>query len=582
MNRAQRLAYALLRRFVPQVPKLIDAADREISSLTERLHYTRAALLAVESTRQDRWIQEDLAGLVSVAEASGAGTEAGGVKLKERLAELELALEDRGWQRQLAISDSEFSRWGIQQIMLISQLYFIKNPLIKRGVTIASYYVFGRGIEISTDDEGANAQLQAFLDRNRKELGHTGLVEKESTLHTDGNLFFIFFTDVSTGEVNVRTVSALEIEEIITDPDDVSRPWFYHRQWASKTFDPLAGSSATQPMEAWYPAADYQPADKPPLIGGKPVYWDSPMMHEKIGGLPKWHFGVPDVYSALDWARAYKNFLEDWATINRALARFAWDIKTEGGAPAISNFQRMMSTTLGNSGELTTERNPAPNVASSFISGPKNTLTPIKTAGSTTEPEEGRRILLMVAAAFGLPETFFGDASVGSLATAVSLDRPTELKFLEAQERWRELLQRICRYALQRSARAPNGRLKEAAKVVDGVQIGVTFPAILEHDIGEMVKAIVSAATLDGNQFAGTIDPRTIMGLLLAELGVEDPEAVMDAMYPEGSYDPEDYANDGSTPAPASTSTVPAPAQEAVLAAAVAELRKAARKREPR
>jgi hypothetical protein len=576
MNRAQRLAYRLLRRFVPQVPKLIDAADREISNLSERLRYARAELSTARETREASWIAEEVSGMVSIAEAGGVSKEPGTIQLKERLAELELALEDRGWKRQLAIADSEFSRYGIQQIILISQLYFIKNPLIKRGVTIASYYVFGRGMEISTDDETANVALQAFLDANRKELGHRGLTQKEVTLYTDGNLFFVFFTDLSTGEINVRTISALEIQEIITDPDDVSRPWYYHRRWMSKGFDPATGVTQVQPADCWYPDAGYDPPDKPPMIGGAPVMWDSPIMHEKIGALPKWHFGVPDVYAALDWARAYKSFLEDWATINRALARFAWDVKTEGGAPAISNFQRMMSTTLADGGN-SVEYNPPPTVGSAFISGPKNTVTPIKTAGTTTTPEEGRRILLMVAAAFGLPETFFGDASVGSLATATSLDRPTELKFLEAQERWRELLQRICRYALSRSAMAPSGRLKESKDKVDNITVSVTFPAVLEHDIGEMVTAIVSAATLNGNPLAGTIDPRTLMSLLLSELGVENPEAVMDAMYPDSSYDPIDYADDGSQPAPVAT-TVPKPTQEARLAAAVDQLRKAARR----
>lgn len=563
-----------MRRAVPQVPQLLDAAGRDIDRLRESLHYARAEASAMRETREASWIAEETRGLVSVAEAGGVGDKDKGlIRVKERLAELELALEDRGWKRQLAVADSEFSRYGIQQIILISQLYFIKNPLIKRGITIASYYVFGRGLEISTDDDQANTVLQLFLDANRKELGHAGLVAKESTLQTDGNLFFVFFTSAETGEVAVRTISALEIAEIVTDPDDVSRPWYYRRVWMRRTFDASTGNTQIESAEEWYPDAGHDPLLKPATIGQKPVRWESPMMHEKVGALPKWHFGVPDVYAALDWARAYKSFLEDWATINRALARFTWNLETKGGPAAISNFQAMMSTTLADGGN-NIERNPPPTTGSAFISGPSNKLTPVRTAGATTEPEEGRRILLMVAAAFGLPETFFGDASVGSLATAKSLDRPTELKFLEAQERWRELLQRICRYALSRSSKAPGGRLKESKVNGDTVEIKVTFPAILEHDIGEMIKAIVSGATLDGYSMAGTMDPRTVMKLILAELGVEDPETVMDAMYPDGSYDPVDYAYDPSEPAP-QPQVVPAPQREAVLAAAISELRRA-------
>ncbi len=161
----------------------------------------------------------------------------------------------------------------------------------------------------------------------------------------------------------------------------------------------------------------------------------------------------------------------------------------------------------------------------------------MRTAGATTEPEQGRRVMLMVAAAFGLPETFFGDASTGSLATAVSLDRPTELKFLEAQERWREVLQRIARFVLTRSCTAPKGKLREKAngKNVDQIVIDVKFPSILEHDITARVTAIVEAMNLNGFQTTG-IDERTGVGLLLAELGVEDVQGVLEAMYPEKAY----------------------------------------------
>jgi hypothetical protein len=40
------------------------------------------------------------------------------------------------------------------------------------------------------------------------------------------------------------------------------------------------------------------------------------------------------VYAALDWARAYKEFLEDWASIAKALSRFAWKSRTRQGNQA--------------------------------------------------------------------------------------------------------------------------------------------------------------------------------------------------------------------------------------------------------
>jgi hypothetical protein len=536
------------------------------------------------------------------------------VKMKERLWELELALEDRGWKRQLAIAATEFSRYGLQQIILIARLYFVKNPLVKQGVRTASQYVFGRGIELRADDKDANEILQDFLDANKKELGHIGLVEKEEGLHTDGNVFFAFIANPSDGGIQVRSIDATEIAEVVCNPDDAGEPWYYRRTWAKQDFSQDAGLIISQPQkQKWYPALNYEPDAKPASFGQDniEVDWDTPVLHMKIGGFPKWHFGVPDVYAAIDWARAYANFLSHWSTITETLARFAWNVETQGGTQAIAAFNQALSTTLAVGG-TNIERNPTPVTGAAFVSGPGNKLTPIKTAGATTEPEQGRRIMLMVAAAFGLPETFFGDASTGSLATAQSLDRPTELKFLERQEHWRETLQTICYYVIATSVGAPKGKLREAWRLrhaesaVNGngtvavhkkVTVSIQFPSVLEHDIATMVSAIVQGVTLGG--FDPTAcDIKTAAGLIFRELGVEDPDKLLEALWPETQYksqmpnmnDPDDPLN--PQPAPGAGDDAPAPgkpqpgahlvtpsfgkesAREAQLLYAVTELRR--------
>lgn len=527
-------------RFSPNSRRVLESTERALVSQHKTILYHRA-LIAKESAEAERERDaQEAQQMIGLAESQGRGKE-GEKILKETIADLELALEDRGWRRQIALTQYEFSRWGIQRIILMSQLYFIKNPLVKRAVQISSYYVFGRGVEIQSDNDAANKVIQDFLQQpeNMKELGHTGLVKKEESLHTDGNLFFVFFTDKSDGQTTVRMIPALEIQQIICDPDDSSKPRYYQRQWSSMVFNPDSGQTNPEWKECWYPDVDYYPdTDRYATIAGKPVMWDTPVVHEKIGNIAGWTFGVPDVYAMLDWARAYKSFLEDWATIQRALARFSWNIKTQGGPAAISNFQAFMGTTLGNTGNLLPERNPPPVAASAFVSGPGNELSPIKTAGTQTGPEEGRRILLMVAAAAGLPETFFGDASTGSLATAKSLDRPTELKFLEAQERWKMLLQRILRYVLKRSNIAPGGSLREATTKPDAsdqIPINVIFPSVLEHDIGEMIAAITTAATLNGLE-PSTMDIKNVSRQLWKQIGMENVEEALDYIWPDAEY----------------------------------------------
>ncbi len=464
----------------------------------------------------------------------------------ERLWDLELALEDRGWVRELTLSNFEFSLFGVHRIIALCRLYKIKNPLIRRGIQVSAFYVFGRGVTITADDPDAQEVIDAFFTspRNIPQVGHRGLVAKEEALWTDGNLYLPFFRDKQTGELIIRTFDPIEIVEIVTNPDDSSEERYFHRRWMAQGFDLATGTPQPQVQEAWYPALGYDPpeSDRPATIGAQqiPVRWEEPVLHEKEGGLDKWLWGIPLAYPAIDYARAVKGLIDNWCSVQEAMARFAWQIETQGGLPAFANLKQNFATTLANGG-VSYEQNPPPTTASTWISGPGNKLTMSKTSGMIDGPEVGRRVAHLVYMVFGLPETFFADASVGTVATATSLDRPTELKFLEAQERWREVLQRICQFVLTSSDQAPKGKLREARKravkpAKKEVTIKVVFPSILEHDIGEQINAIIAAATLNGFQCTG-IDERVAIGLLLQELQVEDWQDVLELMYPEDEYE---------------------------------------------
>jgi hypothetical protein len=121
-----------------------------------------------------------------------------------------------------------------------------------------------------------------------------------------------------------------------------------------------------------------------------------------------------------------------------------------------------------------------------------------------------------------MPESFFGDVSGGTLATAKSLDRPTELKFRDRQQFWADVLRNICWYAVS-----------QARPGVDIDSIEIKFPPILEHDIESTIGAIAKAATLDGKQPAGTIDWRTTARLVLTALEVPNQDEVISALEEE-------------------------------------------------
>lgn len=525
-------------------------------------------------------------------------------ELEERLQALELALETDGWRLLSAQADQEFTRAGLRDIVEFCRIYYLKNPVVQRAVDVKRLYVWGQGWSVKAADEEVQAVIDSFLtdERNAGSVGsHRARQKLEIELATDGNLFLALFVDTITGRVRVRQIPFAEVEEVVTNPDDAQEPWLYKRIWSETATDLATGAVTVTSKAAYYPDWRYRPTARQASVGSTPVRWDVPVMHVRAGGFSNWRFGVPEIYDLIDWARAYKEFLEDWASIVRAYRRFAFQLTTPGGSRGVAAAKARLSTTLGTAGA---ETNPPPLAGSTFVAGEGVSLQPVRTAGATVGAEDGRRLLLMVAAGSGLPETFFGDASIGTLATAKSLDRPTELMMEDRQALWRDVYGHLFDFVLAWAVKAPQGALRgkgavsvtvEDGQIVETLawneegagDVSIEFPPLVQHDIPAQVAAVVQAATLGmAGQLAGTIDLVTLSRVLLTTLGVPNVDEVLGAMFPGGKIpepppapaEDEGGAEDGP---PGAEEDEPGPEEEerpraeALMVAAVTELRAA-------
>jgi len=473
--------------------------------------------------------------------------------LQERIAELEYELEERGWERLSGLGDAEFSRDALRRIAREARLFIMKNPLIRRAVELENAYVFGQGVTIEADLPLIDAVVQAFIadELNRDEISSPRAMAAQNTaLKETGNLFLCFFTNDS-GDTRVRTIPFDEIQDVISNPEDAREPWYYLRQRITRASNLLDIPTPTN-ERVLHPDWQYTPAARPESYQGVRIDWEHPVYHVSVNRLHGQRFGLSEIYAAQDWARAYNEFLANWATITRSLARFTWKVATKGGPAQRSLVKGQLDSGISSDSPY----NPAPSAASAWIEteGATN-LQPVKTAGATTSPQDGRRLLLMVCAAMGFPETFFGDAEVGTLATAKSLDRPTELAMQGRQRLWAEILENVLAYAIERKARAgivtglsgheeedawdelkwfygpdPEGEPDEPINT----HVSIDFPDIVERDVAAEVGAIVQAATLGGQgTFAGTLDPEYTTRRLLLALGEQSVEEVMEELFPE-------------------------------------------------
>lgn len=508
--------------------------------------------------------------------------------LQESMVELQLALDDDGWRR-LSFGTREHlvTASGIRKSIDIAEASYLTNPLIHHAVDVQANYVFAQGVSVrAKPSEQVNEVLQAFWDDplNQMELTSAqSMWEKEISLRLQANLFFVFFPNIFTGQTRIRTIPVREILSggIITNPQDRREPWYYHRVWEEYEFNPRTGDVATtsRKREAYYPDWRYHPVDKPKVINGKPVKWLQPVYHVKVGGLSDMRFGFPEIYSALDWARAVRLDLEDYATLRRALARFAWLMTVKGGKEGVAKGKAKLQTALGVNTFIDT--NPAPVAGSTAIMDDSRNLSPIRTAGATPSPEEGRRLWLMVSAGTGIPETILaGNADVGNLATARTLDRPTELQMRNRQTLWSTVLSNIGMFVIANAASAPqgivigdvvNGVVELPSKRQNGklvkqkIEVVTNFPKILEPDTTKNVKAVVDAATLAGKTDTGMFPQEDLLRRLLEALGENDIDGALEIISQERSVNEQKAQNqqqqppsNGAQPAPPN-GTQPAP-----------------------
>ncbi|MEV1315357.1 hypothetical protein AB0J14_04650 [Micromonospora arborensis] len=470
--------------------------------------------------------------------------------LQESVADLQRALYEPGWIRLTAQGESEFSPEAMTQMRAICRLFAIKQPLIKRGLNLRSSYVWGQGVEITarangrqSGEQDVQAVVQAFLTDPSNERTATGAAARDQLetfgLGCDGEVFLALFTRPTTGHVQVRTLPADEIADIISDPEDAATPWFYLRRWTHVGRDQY-GNALRETREQLYPDVDYRPKSRPGTYAGTKVDWYSPVLHVPVNQPLGWQRGIPDAYAAVDWAKAYKEFLEDWARLMRSLSRYAWKASAPGGRNAA------VRTRLAGPPTRDPGTGEPLHAGATAVLPPDVQLEAVSKSGATLDADSGRPLAAMVASALDIPVTWLlGDPGVtGARATAETLDRPTEGAMSQRRDLWAAVLHRMLRYVITESVRATKGRLqgtiavdpwtgREIVSLAGNTDptIDITWPRLDKVDPATVVKSVVEA------NGTGTIPPEVIARLLLTALGVRNVDQLVEAMVgPDGEF----------------------------------------------
>jgi hypothetical protein len=470
--------------------------------------------------------------------------------LREGLADLELAMEDEGWQRLTTTGESQFSREGLRRAAAICRVLAVAHPLAKRGLALRQAYVWGQGVQVSAhatgNDDGeqdVNDVVQRFLDDPLNQRAFTGDQAHETlerALGTDGNVFLACFTSPLTGYVQVRTIPFDEITAIHTNPDDRADPWFYERRWTSYSL--VDGRTVAEQRVEFYPAITYRPRYRPPMSGDARINWDAPVHHVNVNGLLEWQFGIGDLYASGSWARAYRDFLADWATLVKSLSQFAWRATAKG-----SKAQQLRAKIARRPATSDIPGNPT-SVGATATMSDDVTLEAIPKTGATIDSDSGRPLAAMIAAGLGVPVTFLlaDPGQTGARAVAETLDKPTEDEMSMRRSLWGAAYRAIVGHVIMAAVRAPQGPLqgqivrdpytgRETLTLAGDTDpsVDVVWPDLSKTPVDILVKAIVEAKSTD------VLPEIEVAKLLLHALGVKDVDQIIEDMTDEdGNFMP--------------------------------------------
>lgn len=426
----------------------------------------------------------------------------------------QLALEDIGWRPLMGLSDSanSFTLDALHHASELCRAVATVNPLVGRGLRVRTGYVWGSGVSVVPKEfiqgpgRPRTVNVEPELPEGIEEVltGTLAQLELERTSGTDGNLFFL--VDRRTKEV--LRVPFEEITEGVSQRGNRERLLYIRRTWndwdleldfeAGIELNPITAPKAaargrtwmradrdsvsggtTQAgfsfKDVWYPTpAGLRAMGRnrgTPKIAGDPVDHTKVLVHVPFNRLTGWRWGIPDVLPAVWWTKAYKEYLENCATLTKAYARFAWKVTSDK-----SRSVRRTAAAMAQAPRTDPATGQPLNIGASAVLGSGQDLSAV--GGNTkVDFDAGRPLAAMIAAALDVPlPALLEDPSIAPSGAATSLDTSTILVMQARQKVMDEMFRAIFK--------------------VLGLKVRLRWPEISEEPIHRRLQAIDMAVRL--------------------------------------------------------------------------------------
>lgn len=353
-------------------------------------------------------------------------------QLEESMYSLTLAIDDIGW-KPLGFDqpEQEMPLETIKKFSETARALASINPQVKRGINVRGSYIWGEGVHVGDNtDSWYNKSIHQTIGSPSAQM------QLERTGATDGNWFFL----VDRTRRTVQRIPIWQISGWVTDVDDGEKVMYYKRTYTRRTADlsrVTAQAVEDQSRQVWYPSDELEgvPVQQ---IGGDPVEQDKVIVHTKFNSQVGWVFGIPDCLSVIFWSKAYKEYLENCATLAKAYARFAWKVTSN-----TKKGQQRAATRLAEAPYRDPQTGEYRDVGGAATLGAGQDLQALQTI-RPVDFGAGQPLASMVAAGLEITTPMLtSDPGSGNRATAETLDEPTRLLMEARQEIARDTIQRI-------------------------------------------------------------------------------------------------------------------------------------------
>ena len=414
------------------------------------------------------------------------------------MAQAVLAFDDKGWNTINSTTDG-FDLQELQDAAARIRETSDGNPLLKRGSGLRTSYIFGRGVAFG--DLPPRVQKNIDDPQNQEVLfSPEAQVVNERSHFTDGQLFMLF--NMSTKRF--QRIPFNQITAVVTDPDDTERVRYFRRTWTRREQELAGGKTKETVLNVWYPSDVYTPEGRyATSINGQPVDQGFRILDSRVNRRAGVIWGVPDALAAMPWAHAYNEFLKDGSRMLKALAMFAWQIKSKskGGATAAAAAIATPSTT-----------------ASTVVTGSDMELSAMPKTGSSVDLGNGRALASMVASALevSIVALLSDPGSSGAYGTAQTLDVPT-VKAMEARQQvWTLFYKRVLNLlgAKETTVEWPKIETEASQRVMQSLALAYESKAIHQDEFRDAVletldvkKMHTDAPALDGSASTSSAIP---------------------------------------------------------------------------